>query len=81
MTQHYVQPLEILTRGVPVRQTLKEIASKIRSGRLGTHENIYKYAPLLLLLLLLLMMMMCSFFILINANAIAIAITFTLHLT
>ena len=36
VTQHYVQPLEILARGVPVKQTLKEIASKFRSGRLGT---------------------------------------------
>ena len=46
MTQHYVQPLEILTRGVPVRQTIKEIASKIRSGRLGTGDKTYKYAVL-----------------------------------
>jgi hypothetical protein len=35
LTQHYVQPLEVLLRGVPVKQTMKEIASKIRSGRTG----------------------------------------------
>ena len=35
LTQHYVQPLEVLLRGVPVRQTMTEIASKIRSGRIG----------------------------------------------
>jgi hypothetical protein len=35
LTQHYVQPLEVLLRGNPVKQTMKDIASKIRSGRIG----------------------------------------------
>ena len=50
LTQHYVQPLEVLLRGVPVKQTMKDIASKIRSGRLGTCDKTYKYALLLMII-------------------------------
>jgi hypothetical protein len=33
--QHYVQPLEDLVKGDSVRNTLKDLWSKIRSGRAG----------------------------------------------
>ena len=49
LTQHYVQPLEVLMRGVPVKQTMKDIASKIRSGRIGKIIfNFIKYMTLII---------------------------------
>lgn len=49
LTQHYVQPLEVLLRGVPVKQTIKDIASKIRSGRIGKIIFIFvKYTMLII---------------------------------
>lgn len=49
LTQHYVQPLEVLIRGVPVKKTMKDIASKIRSGRIGKIIFIFiKYITLII---------------------------------